>query len=660
MRLMYLWMAALIVPMTGSVASEPAGAAPPADTLITDARIYTADPQRRLVQALAIRGGRILYAGSADGAAAFRGPTTRELRYQGRLIVPGLIDAHVHPSGVVQLDVCDFRMRILTLAQISDEAARCLARYRPAPGEWMTIENWNSDAGNQHDARFANPRAALDAVSRTVPIQMYDSNGHRSGFNSAALARARNRAGKPVGLSRATLRTDFRSLQHLVGVDANGEPDGIVMEDARDVMDSPDPTVADLALLMKAPQRMLEVFNHDGITAVQEAAAPPGLFPLYETLERNGQLTLRVNIAQYYNPKKFTDAAGAVDYGRMIDLARKGRERFAHSQLIRADAIKVFADGVIEGDPMARPPTLPEGASLTPFRQPRFALDAGNRLIVEGYVDTASALCAGVRAQWARYDKPAAQRKFQREHGFHPLQCRISNGHLQDPREVIMRYIELAHRAGFTIHVHVIGDRAVQTAIDAIEAARASDGVTTRPDTLAHLQFVSPADIERIGRDRLYAAFTYSWATWEYEYNMRVFPFLEPGAEDRMYPVRSVQRAGGILVAGSDAPVADRDPIPFRNMAIAVTRALPGQQPLNLRESIGIRDVLDAYTINGAHALARASEIGSLEPGKSADFAVLDRDILELADSGRAAEIADTKVMQTWFQGRMVYEKSAP
>lgn len=660
MRIVFFWLAMSIAPVIGFAAVQPAGGTPIADTLITDARIYTADAGRHVVEALAIRDGRILYAGSTEGAAAFRGPATRELNYRGALIVPGLIDAHVHPSGVVQLDVCDFRMRILTLAQIKEEAARCLARYRPAPGEWMTIENWNSDAGNQHDARYANPRAALDAVSRAVPIQMYDSNGHRSGYNSAALARARNRAGKHVGLSRATLRTDFRSLHHLVGVDVNGEPDGIVMEDARDVMDSPDPTVADLALLMRAPQRMVEVFNHDGITAVQEAAAPPELFPLYETLERNAQLTLRVNIAQYYNPKKFTDAAGSVDYGHMIDLAKAGRERFAHSRLIRADAIKVFADGVIEGDPMARPPTLPEGASLTPFRQPRYALDSGNRLIVTGYVDTASALCNRVRAQWARYDKPAVQRQFQREHGFHPLQCRISNGSLQDPREVIMRYIERAHRAGFTIHVHVIGDRAVRTAIDAIEAARASDGVDTRPDTLAHLQFVAPADMERIGRDRLYAAFTYSWATWEYEYNMRVLPFLEPGAEDRMYPVRSVQRAGGILVAGSDAPVADRDPIPFRNMAIAVTRALPGQQPLNLRESIGIRDVLDAYTINGAHALARASEIGSLEPGKSADFAVLDRDILELGDSGRAAQIADTKVMQTWFQGRMVYTRTSP
>ncbi|MBS0612316.1 MAG: amidohydrolase family protein, partial [Proteobacteria bacterium] len=274
---------------------------------------------------------------------------------------------------------------------------------------------------------------------------------------------------------------------------------------------------------------------------------------------------------------------------------------------------------------------------------------------VTGYVDTTSPICVQVRARFASYEQPAVRRQFLRRHGFYPSQCRISQGSLQDPRKVIMAYVEQAHRAGFTIHVHVIGDAAVRTAIDAIEAARAADGIATQPDTLAHLQFVAPEDIQRLGRDHLYAAFTYSWATWEYEYNMRLFPFLAPGAEERMYPVRSVQQAGGVLVAGSDAPVSDRDPIPFRNMAIAVTRALPGNQALNLRESIDIRDVLDAYTIAGAHSLARDGEIGSLQPGKSADFAVLDRDILELGDHGRAAQIADTRVLETWFQGRIVY-----
>ena len=68
-----------------------------------------------------------------------------------------------------------------------------------------------------------------------------------------------------------------------------------------------------------------------------------------------------------------------------------------------------------------------------------------------------------------------------------------------------------------------------------------------------------------------------------------------------------------------------------------------------------IRDVLDAYTINGAKYLKRDQETGSLEVGKSADFIVTDQDILALADTGNADRITDTKVLETWFRGQRVY-----
>ncbi len=134
-----------------------------------------------------------------------------------------------------------------------------------------------------------------------------------------------------------------------------------------------------------------------------------------------------------------------------------------------------------------------------------------------------------------------------------------------------------------------------------------------------------------------------------------------PGSyyEENSYPVRSTRDAGAHLVAGSDAPVATRDPQPFVNMAIAVTRRLPGGRPMNAGQAISIRDVLNAYTIEGARFLGRDDEIGSLEAGKSADFVVLDRDILALADTGHAAEVADTRVLETWFRGQRVFQRTA-
>jgi predicted amidohydrolase YtcJ len=229
------------------------------------------------------------------------------------------------------------------------------------------------------------------------------------------------------------------------------------------------------------------------------------------------------------------------------------------------------------------------------------------------------------------------------------------------------------HLAGFNMHIHAISDRSVRTAVDAIEAARQADGVSTTRDGLAHLQLVSPSDVSRIGRDHLYVAFTYAWMNTDMDYDLTVIPFfqkvsgnsyeaLHPAGsyyESNTYPVAAIKAAGGILAAGSDAPVETRDPRPFVNMTRAITRSYPGKPPLSPQQSITIRDIIDAYTINGARMLNLQQRAGSLETGKSADFIVLDRDILALADSGHAEAIAATRVLGTWFRGKKVYAAGA-
>ncbi len=130
--------------------------------------------------------------------------------------------------------------------------------------------------------------------------------------------------------------------------------------------------------------------------------------------------------------------------------------------------------------------------------------------------------------------------------------------------------------------------------------------------------------------------------------------------ERNAYPVRELRDLGANLVAGSDAPVDTSDPRPFVNMAMAVSRRVAGRPALNPTESISIRDVIDAYTINGAKFLFRGDEAGSLEVGKFADFIIVDRDIIAMADHGVVDDIAKTQVLKTFFAGREVYSASPP
>ena len=666
----------LALALSGAVAaaaSVSTSAEPPADLLVSDARIYTQDARHSTAEALAIRGGKIIFVGSAADAQRLVGAQTRLEKLGGRLVLPGLVDSHIHPLDILDLDVCNLQSKAMPLKGLTAFVAACLAHYKTPPGQRLIVHQWNYTDGNQPDAAHPTLRAALDAASTQVEIQLLGNDGHHGAFNTPALAQAKNATGKVVGLSKQTLATDFKAYRPFIGVDADGEPNGAVNEDARYLVNPNSMLDVDLDLVAQAPERVTQKLNSVGITAFLDAMVLPEALAVYDKLYAGGHMTARARLAQFYDPSHTRTADGRVDYDSILARAIATRKKYADNPLIRADFIKIFADGVLEGNPYAVPPTLPDAASLRPFLQPIFGRDASGNATVTGYVDTASALCAQVRSHPQEYASTSAIHAFIKAHGYHPAQCAISHGELQHAREVILEYARRAHTAGFNLHIHAIGDTAVRTAVDAIEAAHKADGVATTHDGLAHLQVVDPADVTRFGHDHLYAAFTYAWMNTEPGYDLTVIPFFQKvignsyaalhqkGSyyESNAYPVRSIQAAGGILVAGSDAPVETSDPRPFVNMSRGVTRAYPGLPALNPQQSIALREVIDAYTVNGAQMLFLRDIAGSIEVGKSGDFIVLDRDILALADSGRAAEVADTKVLATWFRGNKVYSRSA-
>ena len=672
LNLRFLAIVVSAVPFAAGAAAAESQAA--ADLVITDAIIYTANPSRSMAEALAVRAGKIVFVGSKADTDHWIGPKTEVEREGGRLMLPGLFDSHIHPLGIVDLDVCDLKSQPKSLKEMTAFVQGCIQRYKIPAGEWVSVRQWNFSNGNAPDALHPTLRAALDLASTAHPIQLLGNDGHHGAFNSAALARAAGADGKIIGYSKASLGGQFKESRNLVGVDAGGEPNGTVNEHARRRMGTPSMRMVDFPELMKDPARITARLNSVGITGIMDAAVPPETLPLYDTLEKTGKLTVRATLAQFYDPDVIQTAAGRPDWARMVSTATAIRSKYANDPLIRADIVKLFADGVLEGNPYAVPPTLPEVGTIKPYLQPIFAAGKNGHLSVVGYVDTASALCTEVRAHPEAYQSAPAAAGFLKEHGYHPAQCRISSGQLQHERAVILEFVKRFHLAGFGVHIHAIGDAAIRTSVDAIEAARAADGISSTHDALAHLQLVNPGDQVRIGKDHLYLAFTCSWISTDPEYDLSVVPFFDKVRggdtaalhpvdgyyEKNAYPVRALKDAGAILVAGSDAPVETHDPRPFVNMAMAVTRRLPGGSALNASQAVPIRDEIDAYTINGAQYLKREQQAGSIEVGKSADFIVLDRNILELADTGAADDIAKTQVLETYFRGTAVYRRTPP
>lgn len=645
----------------------------PADLLVTNARIYTSSPTQPYAQAFAVQNGKIVFVGSAGAAAPWIGPKTKVEDMHGQFVLPGLIDSHIHATGIVDLDVCDLKSEAMNLAALTAYVRGCIDRYHTPAGEWVNVRQWNFSDGNQPDPQHPTLRAALDLASREHPIQLLGNDGHHGAFNSAALALAKNSQGQRIGLSRAALKKEFAAYAKLIGVDAQGDPNGTANEEARTLMGGADLLFVDLPEVSKVPEKITARLNSAGITGILDAAVTPEIFPVYDTLESRGQLTVRAALAQFYDPENFRKADGQVDYDKMVAAATLMRAKYAHDPLIRANFVKLFADGVQEGNPYAVPPTLPEIATLRPYLQPIFGKDAQGHLTVIGYVDTHSPLCKSVRAEPAKYSTAAAVADFIKANGYHPQQCATSSGQLQHERSVEMEFVKRFHLAGFSVHIHAIGDAGVRTAVDAIEAARAADGISSQHDALAHVQVVNPEDQRRIGRDHLYLACTYSWANFDPEYDMLVVPFFDhvkgndyaglhpPGDyyDSAVYPFKALKDAGAILVAGSDAPVNTRDPQPFVNIATAVTRQLPGLPPITPWQRISVQDAIDAYTINGARYLNLDAVAGSIEVGKSADFIVLNQDIVKLAATGQGLQIAKTKVLGTWFQGVNVYKGAA-
>jgi predicted amidohydrolase YtcJ len=213
-------------------------------------------------------------------------------------------------------------------------------------------------------------------------------------------------------------------------------------------------------------------------------------------------------------------------------------------------------------------------------------------------------------------------------------------------------WVSESDKAGLQVVIHAIGDRAINTLLNIYERVASENGERDRRFRIEHSQHIAPADIERFGKLNVIASMQPYHAIddgrWAEEYI---------GAEriKTTYAFRSLLDSGATLAFGSDWFVAPATPL--EGIYGAVTRrTLDGMNPGGWvpEQKITVEEALRAYTVNAAYASFEEDIKGTLEPGKLADFVVLDRDITAVDP----AEIWDMKVQQTWVGGKKVFDRT--
>ncbi|MGR0320895.1 amidohydrolase [Agromyces sp. ZXT2-3] len=224
-----------------------------------------------------------------------------------------------------------------------------------------------------------------------------------------------------------------------------------------------------------------------------------------------------------------------------------------------------------------------------------------------------------------------------------------------DP-ELLRDIVTALDAAGFQVHFHALGDRAVREALDAIEAARSVNGATDGRHHLAHVQVVDEGEAARFAELDAVANIQALWATHEDQIDELTLPFLQDGAEARHYPFGDFVRNGARLAAGSDWPVSSADPIAA--IHVAVNRVAPGidADPLGgAHQRLDLPTAMAAYTSGTAYVNHREHDTGHVREGYLANLVVLEPNPFALP----VDEIHRSAAVATWIEGELAHSRTA-
>lgn len=545
-----------------ALAPAALGAQRPADLVLTNGRIYTADVARPMASALAVRGDRIVFVGSDVEALALRGAATRIIDLGGKTVVPGLIDAHAHLLG---LGTSLRRVNLVGATSYAEVVSRVAAWAKTVkPGEWIIGRGWDQTRWTPN----AFPtHEELSRATPNNPVVLSRVDGH------AVLANA-----KAMELAGISARTPDPAGGRIMR-DASGAPSGVFVDNAESLIDKAIPS-SSKAEKRRAIIAAIAECNRYGLTGIHDAGQDAATIAIYEELAKSGEFNLR-NYVMLSDPG---DRASAL---RNSYFAR-GPQSGLYNGRLWIRSIKLYADGALGS----------RGAALlSPYT-----------------------------------DEPT------------------NSGLLVSEPSHIEAMATLGLARGFQINVHAIGDRGNRIALDAFEAALGRNPRADHRFRVEHAQVISLEDIPRFARLGVIPSMQATHQTSDMRWaEARVGPERIRGA----YAWRSLLNTGVIIPNGTDFPVEEVNPL--LTFHAAVTRQDPAGAPPGgwfPEQKMTRQEALQSMTIWAAHAGFQESVIGSIVPGKYADFVVLDRDIMRIPDR----DLLSTRVVSTWLGGKAVYQ----
>ena len=576
----------------------PAGAAPSQDKLKADlifrnGYIFTADPRNSTREAVALRGGRIVYVGSNAGVAELIGPTTRTIDLGHRMMMPGLVDGHIHPlMGGAMLRSCSLDYQPLTEQQFLSRIQACLDNDKTsADSDLLIVTGWYRQF--MRPAGTAVSRDTLDKLQTKRPVLVTNRDRHSYLANSRALVLA--------GINDKTANPPGGSITR----DRTGRATGILEDAAGALVHSKSPARSPADDLADGAATFQEL-SRNGVTSILDALAEEDSLKVYRQLQQQGKLTARTHVAVYAH------AAGASNAGDVVANVVRLRNEYDQPVTgvepgIRVHTAKLVMDGVIQAPAQTAGLTAPYWVNVA---------ETGPE-------------------HW----QPGTQSG--------PIYIR------QDMLEGIVLGLV---KSGIEPHVHAIGDKAVKLTLDAIAKVRLIEpGDNIRP-AIAHAELVEPVDYRRFKALNVVPVMSYQWTIPAPNSVTGAKNQLGPERFERMEPFDKLHGIGARVVYGSDWPVDRMNYWLALKAAVTRagdgTYAPEFEGRLNHAGTLDRVAALRSITIDGAWALHLDKDLGSIEKGKLADLIVLDRNFLTIPES----TLAENKVVLTVVGGRVVHD----